>query len=170
MPQLYLGLPDPSPQIVQPPRALKGFAKLSLRPRRGRRVRFGLDSRSLSYFDPGSNAWRVAPGCYPVMLGASSRAIRMRSTLGVGRGNRARGRRVRVRPGGGVISVALRRGGRPVRGGTVEVRGPGFSRAARTNRRGRALVSFEARRSGLARVTSTACATRLRATASPRSG
>jgi hypothetical protein len=108
----------------------------------------------------------MARGCYRVMLGASSRAIRMRSTLGIGRGNRARGRRVRVRAGSGVIRVILRRGGRPVRGGTVAVRGPGFSRAARTNRRGRALVRFHARRTGVARVTSTACAKRLRATAS----
>ena len=108
----------------------------------------------------------MTPGCYRVMLGASSRAILMRSTLGIGRGNRAGGRRVRVQPGGGVIRVALRHGGRPVRGGTVAVRGSGFSRTARTNRRGRALVRIQARRSGVARVTSTACATRLRATAS----
>jgi beta-glucosidase len=93
VPQLYLGLPDPAAGVVQPPRALKGFAKVPLRRKRARRVRFALGPRALSYFDAGSKRFRVAPGCYQVMLGASSRDIRMRSTLGVGRANTARARR-----------------------------------------------------------------------------
>src|SRR3954466_8494829 len=38
VPQLYLGLPQPSSDIVQPPKALRGYDKLSLAPGRSARV------------------------------------------------------------------------------------------------------------------------------------
>jgi len=79
VPQLYLGLPSPGPGVVQPPRQLRGFAKLRLRPGQSRRVRFGVDRRALSYWDTGAGGWRVAPGCYHVMVGSSSRNLPLRS-------------------------------------------------------------------------------------------
>jgi beta-glucosidase len=163
VPQLYLGLPEPSASVQQPPRALKGFAKLTLRPRRSRRVSFDLDSRALSYFDVNTNRFRVAPGCYRVALGTSSRRTRGRMTIGVGRRRSPRARRLRVRPGRLRIRVALKRGRRAARGQSVTVAGPGFTRSLRTNRRGRALFRVRARRAGVARVSSVACASRLRA-------
>ena len=163
VPQLYLGLPEPSSAVQQPPRALKGFAKLSLPPGRSRRVSFDLDDRSLSYFDASSNRFRVAPGCYRVALGSSSRRTRARMTIGVGRGRSPRSRRLRVSGGRVVIRVALRRGRRPARGQSVTVVGPGFTRSARTNRRGRARFRVRARRTGIATVSTVACASRLRA-------
>src|SRR5262249_60537112 len=33
VPQLYVGLPSPGPGVVQPPRQLRGYTKLSLAPR-----------------------------------------------------------------------------------------------------------------------------------------
>jgi hypothetical protein len=81
--QLYLGLPDPGPGIRQPPRALKGTRKLTLRPGQRRRVGFRLEERALSYWDEGSRRWRVARGCYRVEAGRSSRDIRLRGVLPV---------------------------------------------------------------------------------------
>ena len=78
VPQLYVGLPSPGPGIVQPPRQLRGFAKLGLRPGERRRVSFTLDERALSYWDSSSGSWRVAPGCYAIEVGSSSRDLPLR--------------------------------------------------------------------------------------------
>jgi hypothetical protein len=75
-----------------------------------------------------------------------------------------RSRRVRV-PGRVRINVRVRltRRGRAVRRGVVRLRGPGFSRHAHTNRRGRAVFHVTARHRGRAVVSSPVCSARLRA-------
>jgi beta-glucosidase len=83
VPQLYLGLPEPKPGVVQPPKQLKGIAKLSLAPGKTKRVSFTVDRRALSYWDTDAGEWRVAPGCYSVMVGRSSRDITNRAVVGV---------------------------------------------------------------------------------------
>ena len=60
--QLYLGLPELGAGVKQPPRALKGARKLTLRPGQRRRVGFRLDERALSYWNEGARGWRVAVG------------------------------------------------------------------------------------------------------------
>jgi beta-glucosidase len=80
VPQLYLGLPGARGR-VQPPKQLKGFESVSLRPGGKARVRFHLDSRAFSYWNTHRDRWRVAPGCYGVLVGASSRNIAARATI-----------------------------------------------------------------------------------------
>jgi beta-glucosidase len=80
VPQLYLGLPGTA-AAPQPPKQLKGFAKLDLGPGESRRVVLPLNERALSYWDESAGAWRVAPGCASVMVGASSRDIAATSRL-----------------------------------------------------------------------------------------
>ena len=75
VPQLYVGLPSPSAEVSQPPAALKGFKKLQLEAGASQQISFELDQRSLSYWDTSSDSWVVAPGCYRVMLGQSSRDL-----------------------------------------------------------------------------------------------
>ena len=82
--QLYLALPQPAPDVVQPPRQLKGFQRVTLDPGETRRVTMRVDQRALSYWDVDSGDWQVAPGCYGVMVGRSSRDIVQRATLAVG--------------------------------------------------------------------------------------
>ncbi len=106
-PQLYIGLPAPRADVPQPPRALKGFAKVALEPGQSRRVRFVLDERALSYYDVQAKGWRVAPGCYGVAVGRSSRDLPLAGVLRRGAGTCARA------PGGG----------RPPSGGDVPGRG-----------------------------------------------
>ncbi|MCW3015160.1 MAG: glycosyl hydrolase, partial [Solirubrobacterales bacterium] len=84
VPQLYVGLPQPSKDIVQPPAQLKGFHKLLLKPRQSRKVTFALDGRSMSYWDVSSGGWKVAAGCADVRLGFSSRDVSLRGTLAQG--------------------------------------------------------------------------------------
>jgi beta-glucosidase len=83
-PQLYLGMPDPSTDVKQPPRVLRGFEKLDLRPGETRTARFRLDARSFSHWDTAAGDWRIAPGCYEVMVGRSSRDVELRGVLSQG--------------------------------------------------------------------------------------
>ena len=75
VPQLYLGLPEPRAGVVQPPRQLKGFARVTLAPGAARRVSFTLGERDFQYWDTPANGWRTAAGCYRVMVGRSSRDL-----------------------------------------------------------------------------------------------
>jgi len=84
VPQVYVGMPKPGPGIVQPPRQLKGFTKLSLAPGASRLVTLRLTLRDLSYWSTAADGWRVAAGCYRIMLGTSSRDLTGRTTLGWG--------------------------------------------------------------------------------------
>jgi beta-glucosidase len=81
VPQLYVGLPSPR-AVPQPPAQLKGFEKVLLAPGRSAQLRFMLSRSALSYWDTSTGAWRVAPGCYRVMVGSSSRDLPLRAALG----------------------------------------------------------------------------------------
>jgi beta-glucosidase len=82
--QLYVGMPQPSPDIIQPPHQLKAFRRVSLAPGEAARVALPLDTSSFSYWDTASGAWAVAPGCYEIAVGASSRELPVRATLPMG--------------------------------------------------------------------------------------
>jgi beta-glucosidase len=80
VPQVYVTLPGAAGR-VQPPRQLKGFRTVELRRRRARRITFRLDVRAFSYWDSGAQRWQVAPGCYRISVGRSSRHIAQRARL-----------------------------------------------------------------------------------------
>jgi beta-glucosidase len=73
VPQAYLSLPiqagEPSPRLV-------GFQRVSLRPGQSTTVRVTLDpsatDRPLSVWDTTRHAWRIVPGRYTVLVGASA--------------------------------------------------------------------------------------------------
>ncbi|HEV7745129.1 MAG TPA: glycoside hydrolase family 3 C-terminal domain-containing protein [Pyrinomonadaceae bacterium] len=69
------------PRIPRPPKELKGFAKLSLRPGETRRVSVILDRRALSYYDVETRQWRASPGDFNVLVGRSSESIELRGKL-----------------------------------------------------------------------------------------
>ena len=73
VPQLYLGLP--STRVKQPPAQLKDFRKLTLEPGQRKRVRFRIDPRDISYWNVDADGWRIARGCYQVVIGRSSRHV-----------------------------------------------------------------------------------------------
>jgi beta-glucosidase len=67
--QLYLS--DPA-VATEPPRQLKGFQKVTLRPGQSATVRFSLDGHDLSYWNSAANGWVVPAGRFGVYLGDSS--------------------------------------------------------------------------------------------------
>jgi beta-glucosidase len=67
--QLYLG--DPA-AAGEPPRQLKGFRKVTLRPGQSTTVRFILNGHDLSYWDDAANGWVLPGGQYQVYVGDSS--------------------------------------------------------------------------------------------------
>ena len=71
VPQLYVEMPAAA---GEPPRQLKAFSKLRLEKGASRRVRFTLGPRAFAHWDDG---WKVTPGCYRVLAGSSSRALRL---------------------------------------------------------------------------------------------
>jgi beta-glucosidase len=81
VPQLYLGLPQPSAAVIEPPKQLRGMRRMTLLPGRSKRVTFKLSARDRSYWDIGTSRWKIAPGCVKVMVGRSSRDITNSATL-----------------------------------------------------------------------------------------
>jgi len=67
--QLYLG--DPA-AAGEPPRQLKGFQKVTLRPGQSAVVSFRLDRHDLSYWNDSANGWVVPDGGFRVYVGDSS--------------------------------------------------------------------------------------------------
>lgn len=78
--QLYLGMPS-STEVPQPPRQLKGFQKLNLARGATAHVHLVLDGRSLSYWDTKAHGWTIMPGTYEIMVGSSSRDIRLQGAV-----------------------------------------------------------------------------------------
>jgi beta-glucosidase len=63
------------------PKRLVGFAKVDLAAGAVKTVDVEVDPRLLATFDEAGHAWRIAPGNYSVMLGASSRDLRSNTTV-----------------------------------------------------------------------------------------
>jgi beta-glucosidase len=74
--QLYTGKPS-SIAVPEPPKELVGFQKVDLQPGQTRRVHLTLDARSLSHWDADTHGWKIAPGTYRIMVGSSSRDIKL---------------------------------------------------------------------------------------------
>jgi beta-glucosidase len=81
-PQLYVRLPEAGAD--HPPLQLKGFKRVTLAPGETRRVHFALDRRAFAYWDELSNGWRVAPGCYRIVVGRHSRDAAVEGVLARG--------------------------------------------------------------------------------------
>ncbi|WP_088104783.1 glycoside hydrolase family 3 C-terminal domain-containing protein [Halalkalibacter urbisdiaboli] len=79
--QLYVGMPDPSADVQQPPKWLKGFEKIELESGQTKQVTFELGPRSFSYWNEASQSWTIADGIYNIMVGSSSRDIRVEETI-----------------------------------------------------------------------------------------
>ena len=157
VPQLYLGLPDPRPDVIQPPRQLKGFERITLDAGAARRVTFTLDERAFQFYDTAASGWRTAPGCYRVMVGRSSRDLplggaisrggaRCPQELGLPSARRCRSRRnfrIRLRDPRG--RERLRTARVTVAGRRVRVRRRGGRLVAHVNLRGRRKARYVVR-------------------------
>jgi beta-glucosidase len=78
--ELYLGFP---PEAGEPPKQLKGFEKLRLKPGESKVATMTLDNNSISAWDSDTGKWRIYPGSYGVMVGSSSRDIALTGSFAI---------------------------------------------------------------------------------------
>ena len=73
--QLYVA--PRAPSLPRPPKELKAFAKVSLKPGESKTVALPLDARAFSFYDPRAKRWIVEPGDYELVIAASATDIRL---------------------------------------------------------------------------------------------
>jgi beta-glucosidase len=69
------------PGVQRPVKELKGFTRVFLRPGETKRVTIPLEGRSFAYYAPEKKGWVAEAGDYRVLVGASSRDVRLDGTL-----------------------------------------------------------------------------------------
>lgn len=77
--QLYVQ--DDMASVPRPPKELKGFAKVWLKPGESKLINFTLDNDAFAFWHPERKAWTVEPGTFTLLLGASSRDIRLQGQI-----------------------------------------------------------------------------------------
>lgn len=70
-----------SPRLRRPVHELKGFAKIGLNAGETRNVTIKIAARDLCYFDPDRSEWMIDDDQFVIEVGASSRDIRLTSTV-----------------------------------------------------------------------------------------
>jgi beta-glucosidase len=79
--QLYVR--DIESTIGRPEKELKAFAKVELAPMQAKTITFTLDREAFWYFDVRKNTWATEPGEFEILVGSSSRDIRLRKNFTV---------------------------------------------------------------------------------------
>ena len=77
--QLYIH--DIHPVIEKAPKELKRFARIELNPGEVKKVIFELPRDDFKYFDEVKHQWHVSPGRYELLIGSSSRDIKLKNTI-----------------------------------------------------------------------------------------
>jgi beta-glucosidase len=72
---------DVDATVFRPEKELKGFAKVSLKPGEVKAVEVELNRRAFAFYDPDHRDWVVEAGEFEILVGASSRDIRLKGTL-----------------------------------------------------------------------------------------
>ncbi len=73
--QLYISAEDS--QVRRPVKELKGFSKVKLEPGQSQELSFNITAADLAYYEPEIANWLTEPGSYQVLIGSSSRNIRL---------------------------------------------------------------------------------------------
>ncbi len=72
---------DPVSSLPRPPRELKGFGKVELEPGQSKTISIALGKDAFSFYDPGKNGWVAEPGEFDILVGSSSRDIRLKQKV-----------------------------------------------------------------------------------------
>ncbi|MGQ4876709.1 MAG: fibronectin type III-like domain-contianing protein, partial [Promethearchaeia archaeon] len=75
--QLYIQ--DKETSVERPIKELKGFKKIFLQPKEEKIVNFRINWKDLTYFDDNLKKWIVEDGEFIILIGTSSRDIKLRS-------------------------------------------------------------------------------------------
>jgi beta-glucosidase len=79
--QLYVR--DVESTVFRPVKELKGFEKVPLEPGEETEVTIKLNQRAFAYYNTDLKDWQVESGAFEILLGASSRDIRLKATVEV---------------------------------------------------------------------------------------
>lgn len=77
--QLYVHNPDG--EEIRPEKELRNFAKVFLEPGESKTVTMELNGRAFSYYHTGIHDWYAESGEYEILIGASSRDIRLKQSI-----------------------------------------------------------------------------------------
>ncbi|MGD0744838.1 MAG: glycoside hydrolase family 3 C-terminal domain-containing protein [Verrucomicrobiota bacterium] len=69
--------------VPEPPKELRGFERVSLKPGETKTVQLALAADQLAYYDVNTHAFVVEPGAFDLMVGSSSRDIRGKAQIKV---------------------------------------------------------------------------------------
>jgi len=79
--QLYVA--DKESTVIRPLKELRGFEKVELAPGETKTVTFILDKRAFAYYSVRIHDWHVETGVFEIMIGASSRDIRLTKEINI---------------------------------------------------------------------------------------
>ncbi len=77
--QLYVGAIDS--KVERAPIELKSFTRIQLKPGESRIVEMSIRKDTFAYYNADNNKWTVDPGKYEIMIGNSSRDIRLKDII-----------------------------------------------------------------------------------------
>jgi beta-glucosidase len=73
VPEVYVQQANPG--LPRPPKELKGFAKVQLKPGQSQKVSIHLDRNAFAFYDPDKKGWVAEKGDFKILVGSSSRDI-----------------------------------------------------------------------------------------------
>jgi len=79
VPQLYIH--DMNPIIEKAPKELKRFSRVTIEPGETKNVEFKLTKNDFKYYDSSNHNWTVNPGDYEILVGSSSRDIKLSNKI-----------------------------------------------------------------------------------------
>jgi beta-glucosidase len=69
------------PRLSRPVKELKGFRKIFLKAGESQNVSIALERSAFAFYDPERRAWAAEKGDYKIVIGASSRDIRLQENV-----------------------------------------------------------------------------------------
>ena len=101
--QLYVN--DEQSGVIRSIKELKGFEKVSLNPGEEKKIAFVLDKRSFAYYNTEISDWYTEYGKYNILVGASSRDIKLKASVYVAPTNKVRVEYTLNSTGGDIMST-----------------------------------------------------------------
>ena len=77
--ELYVN--DPVSSLPRPPKELKAFSKVYLKAGESKEVKFTLNENAFHFYNPEKKRWVVEPGDFNILIGSSSRDIRLQKKI-----------------------------------------------------------------------------------------
>jgi beta-glucosidase len=77
--ELYVN--DPVSSLPRPPKELKAFSKVQLKAGESKEIKFKLNENAFRFYNPDNKQWVVEPGEFNILVGASSKDIRLKRKI-----------------------------------------------------------------------------------------